>query len=120
MPVDSVAHEAAVKDVADDDADAAGEVAELHRVADQGGHGVTPLERAPGEQPPGAAGRSYDEDVHARIVPTRHISARTRGRRGPGGVAAARRAGPATAPAKRSQRRRRLWAAARQPRARAG
>ena len=85
LAVDRVAHHAAVEDVAGDHADAAGEVAELLGGADQRGHGVTALQRAPGQQPSGAAGRSYDEYVHARIVPA---GPRARVARGGGGCAA--------------------------------
>ena len=69
LTVDGVAHQAAVEDVAGHHADAAGEVAELLRGADQPSHRVASLQRAPRQQPTGAAGRSNDEHVHERMVP---------------------------------------------------
>ena len=69
LAVDGVADDAAVEDVAGDDPDPAGLAAELLRGASQRGHVVTALQRALHQQPPGAAGRSDDEYLHARMVP---------------------------------------------------
>ena len=69
LAVDGVAHQAAVQHVSGDHVHAAGEVAELLRGIDQRGHLVTALERARCQEPAGAAGRAYDEDVHAGMVP---------------------------------------------------
>ena len=69
LAVDGVARVAAVEDIAAHHADPPGEVAELLRGADQHGHDVTTLQRASCQQSSGAAGRSYDEYVHVRMVP---------------------------------------------------
>ncbi len=116
LSVDGVAHDAAVEDVPGDDPHAPGEIAELLGGADQRGHGVTAPERAPGKQPPGAAGGSDDENVHARIVPGRGLAVRS-----PSAAAwlhpasDATTASPVPPGGRRSQRRLRLCAGARRP-----
>ena len=114
LAVDGVADHAAVEDVAGDHADPAGEVAELLRGADQRGHVVTALQRALRQQPPGAAGRSDDEHLHAPHRTRARALARPRaGRHRRCPAAGARNAGVAS-------RGRRLWAVERPPPALSG